>query len=284
MKTGFLKRSSAYFLQSFILLLVCFSVFQSPLKAQESTILPANWYCDERLKLFSNLRRGTIEHIENSNNTKNDLLSTYISRNFRQKAISNIYVRLEDIRTGESLNETRQYLTFASKENPSRNLKIGESYLFEADWFGVGQNNTGAYKQRFYYILPEGYFKDVNSAEKDIEFFKWASKLNSVSDILGLAKDDKVISAGVVNGKALNLARPQYPKSLEKANIGGQVNVAVLIGEDGNVIKAKAYCYKNDDLAKYAEQATLTSKFSSTKVSGNAVKVSGIMIYSFTPH
>ena len=265
MKNDFLKNSLTYFLQSFILLFVFLSFFQSPLKAQENTNLSANWYCDERLKLFSNIRRGTVEHIENNDSVGNKQLSAYISRNFQSKSFSNVRIKLEDLRTGESLNEIRQYLIFTGKGNPPRNLKTGESYLFEVDWFGLGQTDKGGYKHRFYYVLPNGYFKDANSAQADIDFFKSASKLNGISDILGLAKEDKIISAGVVNGKALNLVRPLYPESLRKSKIGGQLNVAVLIGEDGNVIKAKAYCSKNEDLAKYAEQAALTSKFSSIK-------------------
>lgn len=284
MKIDFLQDSIAYFLQSFLLLLFCFSFFQSPLKAQENTNLPANWYCDGRLKLFSNLRRGTVEYVENKDSVGNDQLSAYILRNFQSKTFSDVRIKLEDLRTGESLNETRQYLIFTGKGSLSRNLKTGESYLFEADWFGLGRIDKGGYKYRFYYVLPNGYFKDVNSAQTDIEFFKSASKLNEISDVLGLAKEDNIISAGVVNGKAVNLVPPLYPKSLRKSKIGGQLNVAVLIGEDGNVIKAKAYCSKNEDLARYAEQAALTSKFSSTKLSGNAVKVSGILIYSFSPH
>jgi Gram-negative bacterial TonB protein C-terminal len=280
MKNAFLKDSLRYFLQSFILLFVCLSFFQSPLKAQEST---KNWYCDERLKLFSNLRRGTVEYIENNDSVENDQLSAYISRNFQSKAFINVRMKLEDLRTGESLNEIRQYLIFTGKESSSPKLKTGESYLFEADWFGLGQTDKGGYKHRFHYVLPNGYFKNANSAQADIEFFKSASKLNAISDILGLAKEDKVVSAGAVNGKALSLVRPLYPESLRKSKIGGQLNVAVLISEDGNVIRAKAYCSKNEDLAKYAEHAALTSKFSSTKLNGNAVKASGILIYSFSP-
>ncbi|NJM54049.1 MAG: TonB family protein [Blastocatellia bacterium] len=50
----------------------------------------------------------------------------------------------------------------------------------------------------------------------------------------------KTIQVGVVNSKAINTVRPQYPPAALAAGVAGTVNVQVTIDENGNVISAKA--------------------------------------------
>jgi len=58
------------------------------------------------------------------------------------------------------------------------------------------------------------------------------------------------------------------------------MNVQATIGEDGNVISAKAINgTKEHRLA--AERAARAAKFGITKLSGAPVKVSGVIVYSF---
>ncbi len=55
----------------------------------------------------------------------------------------------------------------------------------------------------------------------------------------GIPKD-KTISAGVVNGKAIELAKPAYPREARAAGADGTVKVSVLINEMGKVVFACA--------------------------------------------
>ena len=91
-----------------------------------------------------------------------------------------------------------------------------------------------------------------------------------------------VVTGGVVNSRAINLIKPPYPPIARQMRISGSVNVQVMIDENGNVISAKAIS-GNALLRGPAENAARASKFSPTYLSGQRVKVSGLIIYNFLP-
>jgi periplasmic protein TonB len=88
------------------------------------------------------------------------------------------------------------------------------------------------------------------------------------------------ISGGVLNGKAVRLVQPPYPAIARSAHASGQVRVQVLIDENGNVISASAIS-GHPLLQGAAAAAARQSKFTPTKLSGQAVKVTGVIIYNF---
>lgn len=90
----------------------------------------------------------------------------------------------------------------------------------------------------------------------------------------------KTVSGGVVNGKATNLVKPAYPAAARAVRASGQVSVQVLIDENGNVISASAVS-GHPLLRSSAVQAARASTFNPTLLSGQAVKVSGVIIYNF---
>ncbi len=90
----------------------------------------------------------------------------------------------------------------------------------------------------------------------------------------------KQISVGVINGKAVNLAKPAYPPAARAVNAEGAVNVQVRIDEEGNVVSASAVS-SHPLLRQAAEQAALQSKFKPTTLSGQAVRVAGVIVYNF---
>jgi protein TonB len=92
----------------------------------------------------------------------------------------------------------------------------------------------------------------------------------------------KVISGGVVNGKATNLVKPPYPAAARAVRASGAVNVQVTIDENGNVISASAVS-GHPLLRAAAVQAARSSKFSPTLLSGQPVKVTGVIVYNFQP-
>ena len=92
----------------------------------------------------------------------------------------------------------------------------------------------------------------------------------------------KTISGGVVNGKATNLVKPPYPAAARAVRAAGAVNVQVTIDENGNVISASAVS-GHPLLRAAAVQAARSSKFSPTMLSGQPVKVTGVIVYNFVP-
>ena len=92
----------------------------------------------------------------------------------------------------------------------------------------------------------------------------------------------KTISGGVLNGKAVNLPKPPYPPAARAVRASGAVSVQVLIDEQGRVISASA-ASGHPLLRSAAEQAARGARFSPTLLSGQPVKVSGIITYNFVP-
>ena len=92
----------------------------------------------------------------------------------------------------------------------------------------------------------------------------------------------KMISGGVLNGKAVKLALPVYPAEARETRAGGGVNVQVTIDEDGKVVSAKAIS-GDSALRSASEEAALNSVFTPTRLNGVPVKVTGIIYYNFVP-
>jgi len=92
----------------------------------------------------------------------------------------------------------------------------------------------------------------------------------------------KTVSGGVMNGKATSLPRPAYPPTAKAVHASGQVNVQVLIDESGRVISASAVS-GHPLLRSAAEGAARGARFSPTLLSGQPVKVSGMITYNFVP-
>jgi TonB family protein len=90
------------------------------------------------------------------------------------------------------------------------------------------------------------------------------------------------VSGGVLNGKAISLPKPAYPPAARAVRASGAVNVQVLIDEEGRVVSAHAIS-GNPLLIAAAEAAARSARFSPTLLSGQPVKVSGVISYNFVP-
>lgn len=88
------------------------------------------------------------------------------------------------------------------------------------------------------------------------------------------------ISGGVLNGKALSLPKPAYPAIAKQAHASGTVVVQVTISESGSVISAAAMS-GHPLLRAAAVAAARGARFSPTKLSGQPVKVTGVITYNF---
>ena len=88
------------------------------------------------------------------------------------------------------------------------------------------------------------------------------------------------VSGGILNGKALDLIAPAYPRAARDAGVSGTVEVRVVFDETGKVIWAKATS-GHPDLRQAAEDAAWRTKFRPTILSGQAVKTSGVLLFKF---
>lgn len=84
----------------------------------------------------------------------------------------------------------------------------------------------------------------------------------------------------VLNSQALELPKPIYPPIARQIRQQGTVTVQVMIDESGNVISAKATSGP-PLLTREAEKAAFRARFSPTRISDQAVKVSGVITYNF---
>ncbi len=94
------------------------------------------------------------------------------------------------------------------------------------------------------------------------------------------ANAPKLISGGVLNGKATSLPKPAYPAAARAVGASGAVNVKVTIDEQGSVVSATAVS-GHPLLRQASEQAALGARFSPTLLSGQPVSVTGVLVYNF---
>ena len=90
----------------------------------------------------------------------------------------------------------------------------------------------------------------------------------------------KPISGGVLNGTAISLPMPAYPDAAKRMRTSGTVSVEVVLDETGKVVSAIATSGPTM-LRESAVQAALRARFSPTKLSGQPVKVAGVINYKF---
>jgi TonB family protein len=91
----------------------------------------------------------------------------------------------------------------------------------------------------------------------------------------------KPISGGVLNGTAISLPAPMYPDTARRMRISGTVVVDVVIDETGKVVAAQA-SNGPTTLREAAVKASFRARFSPTKLSGQPVKVAGLIYYKFS--
>jgi TonB family protein len=94
------------------------------------------------------------------------------------------------------------------------------------------------------------------------------------------ASPHRTISAGVLDGKATTKPDPIYPEEAKAARASGDVIVRIIVNEDGRVEKAEAVS-GHPLLQKAAVDAAYKARFSPSTVSGQPVKLIGVLTYNF---
>ena len=120
----------------------------------------------------------------------------------------------------------------------------------------------------------------VTEGDKTTTKHVWVS---AVDGTIIKAEDEKKvssISAGRLNGKAINLPQATYPEIARTARAQGDVVVDVTVDEQGNVADAKA-SWGHPLLQSAAVNAARQAKFSPTFLQGVPVTVKGQLVYNF---
>lgn len=92
---------------------------------------------------------------------------------------------------------------------------------------------------------------------------------------------DKVrLPSSVITSKIITKPAPAYPVIAKQVGVQGAVTVEILIDEQGRVISAQATS-GHPLLRAAAQQSAYQARFSPTTVSGQPVKVSGVITYNF---
>jgi TonB family protein len=136
----------------------------------------------------------------------------------------------------------------------------------------------------FYHVVIIG-----GDGEKSTATYVWVGAIDG--QIIKTEKEDNVeeaaakttsaqISGGVLNGKATNLPAPEYPPIARSAHASGTVEVEVTIDETGRIIAAHAVS-GHPLLQAAAVKAARQATFAPTRLNGEPVKVSGVLVYSF---
>ncbi|HYN84746.1 MAG TPA: energy transducer TonB [Pyrinomonadaceae bacterium] len=94
------------------------------------------------------------------------------------------------------------------------------------------------------------------------------------------APDARLVSGGILNGKAVSKPAPAYPTIAKQARAQGTVVVSVVVGEHGEVVSAEPV--KGHPLLRQAAaEAVRRWKFPPTMLSGRPVKVAGSVTVNF---
>jgi TonB family protein len=92
--------------------------------------------------------------------------------------------------------------------------------------------------------------------------------------------DGQTVSGGVLNEKAISKPQPPYPAIAKAARASGTVTVRVTVDETGRVVSATAVS-GHPLLHAAAVAAARQARFTPTLLSGEPVKVSGVLTYNF---
>jgi len=95
-----------------------------------------------------------------------------------------------------------------------------------------------------------------------------------------VAREPSSLNGGILNGKATSLPKPVYPEAALAVKAEGTVVVQITIDESGMVISAEAVS-GHPLLRAAAVDAARLATFAPTRLSGQPVKVSGVVTYNF---
>jgi tetratricopeptide (TPR) repeat protein len=152
-----------------------------------------------------------------------------------------------------------------------RVLEIRAKKLERSDW------NIQEAQSHYYCMSVRN-----DNGDEALNFIESLAPDSSAAKSFQSSLTPNLVKGGVINGKALNLAKPAYPQEARSARASGAVSVQATIDEQGKVIFACAIS-GNKLFYEASESAAYRSIFSPAIISGKPVKVTGVIVYNFVP-
>ena len=237
---------------------------------------PPDWYCDKRWTQGRAILKGTVTKIQPA--TALPRLTRGKFKKLSGRSIDHLVrIQVDKVYRTDFASTPDELVVpnLRSATIGAKSFKVGERYLFYLDAITEMKDDLVSF-----YIDPEGASRTATEVNEAIVFLETSSKRNFMTEVLGYEARDGFIG-GIVGGKAVHLPKPVYPEDAKKSGWTGEVRVAVLLEESGQVIRAKALCVDLESIANASETAALRSKYAPTVVSGKAVKVRGVIVYNF---
>lgn len=229
---------------------------------------PATW-------ILTNKSNSEVQHLVMTSDSANALVMVIADRDL---------ISFPEYLTAGRRNSTEPLITetiaklasHTAEREPVR-IKVNQ---IEAD----GTRLRGRFKNELvtaeiYSFADRGRFVNLFYIRSDKDAIKAAAGLMMIVKTLSV-DGPEVSHDQILNGKAIDLAKPAISDFVRRNNITGTVVVHVIIDERGNVVEAKA---KSGPTALHplSEAAALRSKFSATRHYGHLIKVSGVIEYHF---
>lgn len=95
-------------------------------------------------------------------------------------------------------------------------------------------------------------------------------------------KGKYIISAGVLDIKAIDIPKPEYSAEAKAEKIVGKVKASVFVDETGKVVWARVD-NGHPLLQEAVKKIVCQSRFKPATISGNPYSVNGFITYNFTP-
>ena len=104
--------------------------------------------------------------------------------------------------------------------------------------------------------------------------------LSSVASAQTVLSPNGPCDGAVLNRRVLIPSQPAYPQKARRAKAEGNVIIRVHVNEEGRVYEASA-CVGHRLLRRAAEDAAYRTRLSPTLLSGQPLKVTGVLVYGF---
>ena len=169
-----------------------------------------------------------------------------------------------------ALKLKEEYIGQQSLEVSKTLWQMGNIYLMTGKYQDSFEAYERVVKIRSVYVEQIGYDEVYGAIErydcaagKSYNSQRADTVIEATRSEMKKSRTQETVDGGVVNGKALKLARPRYPALARTVRATGTVNVNVTIDETGKIIFA---CAKSGHPLLFAasEQAALDSKFAPT--------------------
>lgn len=119
-----------------------------------------------------------------------------------------------------------------------------------------------------------------DNLEKDTSICKKETAQNLAEDTTNNNSSFDSGSSNVINGEALSLPKPEYPKAASAVRASGSVNVRVVVNVQGNIVSAEAVS-GHLLLRSAAVEAAKKAKFRPFTENGKIIEKTGIIVYNF---